>query len=147
MLDFSSIELARSSFSFYTDESSQKDLYRALGMTIRTLDAGPEHKKGAYLHTESELPKAFKIPGNPGHLRQLGGEFLFRASPRVASDVVQTVITFPLASTRPLQLTTYGIQNLTGSQSHECTPASLHTMTDSLAKGVPVEMAYAHRMT
>lgn len=67
----------------YTDPTLQ--LYRALGLTRQTADAGKDEDKGDYLvqsgveQTVFTLKRAAKMPlfHNPGHFFQLGGEFVF----------------------------------------------------------------------
>lgn len=56
------LELTNAIFSIYTDETAHKDLYRALGMTLRTLDGGLEKNKGSYLREVSSVTNFF---GNP----------------------------------------------------------------------------------
>ncbi|RSH81581.1 hypothetical protein EHS25_006203 [Saitozyma podzolica] len=72
----------RCPFKMYTDPTLA--LYRALGLTRQTTDAGPDEEKGDYLvqsgleQTVSTLKRATKMPlRNPGHFLQLGGEFVF----------------------------------------------------------------------
>jgi len=69
-------------FKMFTDPSLM--LYRALGLTRQTGDAGPESEKGDYLiqtpleATMQTLKRATLMPlRNPGHFTQLGGEFIF----------------------------------------------------------------------
>jgi hypothetical protein len=66
----------------YTDPTLQ--LYRTLGLTRQTGDAGPDSDKGDYLiqtaleSTIQTLKRATIMPlRNPGHFTQLGGEFIF----------------------------------------------------------------------
>jgi hypothetical protein len=72
----------RCPFKMYTDPTLA--LYRALGLTRQTTDAGPDEEKGDYLvqsgleQTVSTIKRATKMPlRNPGHFLQLGGEFVF----------------------------------------------------------------------
>jgi hypothetical protein len=65
----------------YTDPSLA--VYRALGLTRKTGDSGPEEEKGDYITqtsmeaTMQTLKRATKMPlRNPGHFTQLGGEFV-----------------------------------------------------------------------
>ncbi len=66
----------------YTDPSLA--VYRALGLTRKTGNAGPDEDKGDYLvqtpleSTIQTLKRATVMPlRNPGHFLQLGGEFVF----------------------------------------------------------------------
>lgn len=67
----------------YTDPTLA--LYRALGLTRQTGDAGKDEDKGDYLvqtameSTVQTIKRATKMPllHNPGHFLQLGGEFIF----------------------------------------------------------------------
>ena len=66
----------------YTDPSLS--LYRALGLTRQTGDAGPDDEAGDYLvqsaleATMSTIKRATQMPlRNPGAFLQLGGEFIF----------------------------------------------------------------------
>ena len=66
----------------YTDPSLK--LYRALGLTRQTGDAGPDDEAGDYLvqtaleATVSTIKRATQMPlRNPGAFLQLGGEFIF----------------------------------------------------------------------
>ncbi|KZT53515.1 hypothetical protein CALCODRAFT_440019 [Calocera cornea HHB12733] len=73
-------ELFQCPFPLYTDPS--RKLYQALGMTLRTLEAGPNSEKPDYVQHGSVggmmmvLKHAMKMPlGNAGDIKQLGGEF------------------------------------------------------------------------
>jgi hypothetical protein len=66
-------------------------LYRALGLTRQTGDAGPDAEAGDYLvqtameATVSTIKRATQMPlRNPGHFTQLGGEFIFDGTLNVA---------------------------------------------------------------
>jgi hypothetical protein len=66
----------------YTDPSLL--LYRALGLTRKTGNAGPDSDKGDYIiqtgleSTVQTIKRATVMPlRNPGHFTQLGGEFIF----------------------------------------------------------------------
>ena len=66
----------------YTDPTLS--VYRALGLTRKTGNAGPDEDKGDYLvqtpleSTLQTLKRATVMPlRNPGHFLQLGGEFVF----------------------------------------------------------------------
>ncbi|KIM84207.1 hypothetical protein PILCRDRAFT_68330 [Piloderma croceum F 1598] len=71
-------------FAVYTDPTHR--VYNALGMTLRTLDTGPESRKGAYAkHGVAQgiamvLLNAIKskmpLLGKGGDVEQLGGEFV-----------------------------------------------------------------------
>lgn len=65
-----------------------RSLYRALGMTLRTLDAGPPNEAGNYIihgplgGLGMVLKNAVKLPlTNAGDIKQLGGEFLLGPGP------------------------------------------------------------------
>lgn len=84
-------ELTHSVFPIYTDESAHKKLYRALGMTLSPLGDRSTMGRGSYLggdlndasttqHATEGTTDQLLMPGNPGHLRQLGGEFVFKAT-------------------------------------------------------------------
>ncbi|KAH9815287.1 hypothetical protein DFH28DRAFT_893343 [Melampsora americana] len=82
----SSSKLTHAVFPIYTDESAHKKLYRALGMTLSPLGEQLKTDRGSYLNGASGVlepnestPDQLVMPGNPGHLRQLGGEFVFKA--------------------------------------------------------------------
>ncbi|WVR07241.1 hypothetical protein IAU60_004282 [Kwoniella sp. DSM 27419] len=82
MLDGYRNKAFRCPFKMYTDPTLA--LYRALGLTRQTADAGAEEDKGDYLvqtamqSTVQTLKRATKMPlRNPGHFTQLGGEFVF----------------------------------------------------------------------
>jgi hypothetical protein len=69
-------------FKMYTDPTLR--LYRTLGLTRQTGDAGLDEDKGDYLvqtameQTVQTLKRATKMPLRvPGHFTQLGGEFVF----------------------------------------------------------------------
>ncbi|ORX36902.1 AhpC/TSA antioxidant enzyme-domain-containing protein [Kockovaella imperatae] len=69
-------------FPMYTDPSLE--LYRALGQTRQSGDAGADEDAGDYLvqsvmqQTVSTVKRATMMPlRNPGHFTQLGGEFIF----------------------------------------------------------------------
>jgi hypothetical protein len=69
----------------YTDPSLA--LYRALGLTRQTGDAGADVDAGSYLvqtpleSTVQTIKRATKMPlRSPGHFLQLGGEFVFEGS-------------------------------------------------------------------
>lgn len=73
-------------FPIFTDPT--RNLYRVLGMTLRTLDAGPRNEAGDYIIHGSlgglgmVLKNAVKMPlGNAGDIKQLGGEFLLGPGP------------------------------------------------------------------
>lgn len=73
-------------FPIFTDPT--RDLYRALGMTIRTLDAGPANEAGDYIihgplgGLGMVLKNAVKMPlADAGDIKQLGGEFLLGPGP------------------------------------------------------------------
>ncbi|KAF7968967.1 hypothetical protein HWV62_28763 [Athelia sp. TMB] len=89
-------------FALYTDPTLQ--VYHALGMTLRTLDGGPEAQRGAYVRhglvggIAMVVVNAVKV-GMPvwkegGDLEQLGGEFVL--GPGCAP--------FPFPSSLPLSL-------------------------------------------
>lgn len=74
----------RSPFALYVDPTLQ--VYRAMGMTLRTLDGGPESEKGQYVKHGTVrgiamvVGNAVKV-GMPvwedgGDIEQLGGEFV-----------------------------------------------------------------------
>lgn len=73
-------------FKMYTDPSLQ--LYRALGLTRQTGNAGPDSEAGSYLvqtpleATVQTIKRATKMPllHSPGHFTQIGGEFVFDGS-------------------------------------------------------------------
>lgn len=72
----------------YTDPSLA--LYRALGLTRQTSDAGADTDAGSYLvqtpleSTVQTIKRATKMPlRSPGHFLQLGGEFIFEGSLKV----------------------------------------------------------------
>lgn len=72
----------------YTDPTLS--LYRALGLTRKTADAGRDEDKGDYLvqtpleSTIQTLKRATVMPlRNPGHFFQLGGEFVFDGALKV----------------------------------------------------------------
>lgn len=92
-------ELFNTPFAVYTDPTLQ--VYRALGMTLQTLDPGPEADRGDYvrpnrsleisteamgmdtaLERETEMPTDL-VSGSEskavcgGDITQLGGEFVF----------------------------------------------------------------------
>ena len=74
----------RCPFKMYTDPTLA--LYRALGLTRQTGDAGPSDEKGDYLvqtaleSTLQTIKRAGIMPlRNPGHFLQLGGEFIFES--------------------------------------------------------------------
>lgn len=69
----------------YTDPSLE--LYRSLGLTRQTGDAGADVDAGSYLvqtpleSTVQTIKRATKMPlRSPGHFLQLGGEFIFDGS-------------------------------------------------------------------
>jgi len=70
----------------YTDPSLQ--LYRALGLTRQTGNAGADSDAGSYLvqtpmeATLQTIKRATKMPllHSPGHFTQIGGEFVFDGS-------------------------------------------------------------------
>jgi hypothetical protein len=70
----------------YTDPSLQ--LYRALGLTRQTGNAGADSDAGSYLvqtsmeATMQTIKRATKMPllHSPGHFTQIGGEFVFDGS-------------------------------------------------------------------
>lgn len=73
-------------FPIFTDPT--RDLYRALGMTIRTLDAGSANEAGDYIihgplgGLGMVLKNAVKMPlADAGDIKQLGGEFLLGPGP------------------------------------------------------------------
>lgn len=73
-------------FPIFTDPT--RNLYRVLGMTLRTLDAGPPKEAGDYIIHGSlgglgmVLRNAVKLPlANAGDIKQLGGEFLLGPGP------------------------------------------------------------------
>ena len=73
-------------FPIFTDPT--RNLYRVLGMTRRTLDAGPPNEAGDYIihgplgGLSMVLRNAVKMPlGNAGDIKQLGGEFLLGPGP------------------------------------------------------------------
>ncbi|CAE6393917.1 unnamed protein product [Rhizoctonia solani] len=68
-------------YEMYTDPD--RELYSALGMTLRTTDAGSDDEKGSYVKhgtftgTMLVLKRALKMPlANAGDIKQLGGEFI-----------------------------------------------------------------------
>ncbi|QRV74974.1 AhpC/TSA antioxidant enzyme [Ceratobasidium sp. AG-Ba] len=68
-------------YEMYTDPSRQ--LYKVLGMHLRTNDGGSEEEKGSYVRhgtftgTLMVLKNALKMPlANAGDIKQLGGEFI-----------------------------------------------------------------------
>lgn len=72
----------------YTDPTLE--LYRALGLTRQTGDAGADADAGTYLvqtpleSTVQTIKRATKMPlRSPGHFLQLGGEFVFEGSLKV----------------------------------------------------------------
>ena len=73
-------------FKMYTDPSLR--LYRALGLTRQTGNAGPDSEAGSYLvqtpmeATMQTIKRATKMPllHSPGHFTQIGGEFVFDGS-------------------------------------------------------------------
>lgn len=76
-------------YKMYTDPTLA--LYRALGLTRQTGDAGPDSEKGEYLvqtaleSTVQTLKRATVMPlRNPGHFLQLGGEFVFNGTLEVS---------------------------------------------------------------
>ncbi|KZP31752.1 hypothetical protein FIBSPDRAFT_724158, partial [Athelia psychrophila] len=77
-------KIFRTSFALYTDPTLK--VYNTLGMTLRTLDAGPESQRGAYVRhglvggITMVVVNAVKV-GMPvwkegGDIEQLGGEFV-----------------------------------------------------------------------
>ncbi|KAK4687207.1 hypothetical protein P7C73_g2911, partial [Tremellales sp. Uapishka_1] len=82
MLDGYKNKAFKCPFKMYTDPSLR--LYRALGLTRQTGDAGADEDKGEYLvqtameATVQTIKRATKMPLRaPGHFTQLGGEFVF----------------------------------------------------------------------
>jgi hypothetical protein len=76
-------------FKMYTDPTLS--VYRALGLTRQTADAGPDSEAGEYLiqtnleATVATLKRATQMPlRNPGHFTQLGGEFVFNGTLNVS---------------------------------------------------------------
>ncbi|ORY32615.1 AhpC/TSA antioxidant enzyme-domain-containing protein, partial [Naematelia encephala] len=76
-------------FKMYTDPTLA--LYRKLGLTRQTGNAGPDTDKGAYLiqtpleSTIQTIKRATQMPlRNPGHFTQLGGEFIFDSTLQVS---------------------------------------------------------------
>jgi hypothetical protein len=73
-------------FKMYTDPSLE--LYRALGLTRQTGNAGPDSEAGSYLvqtpleATMQTIKRATQMPllHSPGHFTQIGGEFVFDGS-------------------------------------------------------------------
>lgn len=73
-----------SPFPFYVDP--KLELYRAMGMTLQTLDTGPEKQKGGYVKhgavlgtlgvVKRALANGMPVTKNGGNLSQLGGEFV-----------------------------------------------------------------------
>lgn len=61
-------------------------MYKALGMTLRTLDAGPESEKGGYIRhglvggitmvVKNVIKSKMPVWGKAGDPEQLGGEFV-----------------------------------------------------------------------
>ena len=73
----------------YTDPTLS--IYRALGLTRQTGNAGPDSEAGDYLvqtamqATMATLKRATQMPlANPGHFTQLGGEFIFNGTLNVS---------------------------------------------------------------
>ncbi|TDL16467.1 hypothetical protein BD410DRAFT_698765, partial [Rickenella mellea] len=77
-------KLLRSRIPLYTDPTLA--IHRALGMTLRTTDAGPEHARGDYIAhgvvggiarmLSSALPGKMSFRHKSGDVTQLGGEFV-----------------------------------------------------------------------
>ena len=71
-------------FALYTDPGLR--VYRALGMTLRTTDGGPEHARGAYVRhgllggiamvVRNALRVGMPVWEKGGNTAQLGGEFV-----------------------------------------------------------------------
>jgi hypothetical protein len=79
-------KIFKCTFPIFTDPT--RKLYCALGMTLRTLDAGPKDEAGDYIiHGPLEglgmvLKNAVKMPlAKGGDTKQLGGEFLLGPGP------------------------------------------------------------------
>jgi len=72
------------SIPLYTDPS--RTLYRTLGMTLRTMDPGPETEKGSYVRhgqlggigmvVKNAIKARMPITAKGGDVKQLGGEFI-----------------------------------------------------------------------
>jgi hypothetical protein len=79
-----SAEIFHTPFEVYTDPTLQ--LYTALGMTRRTLDAGPEEERGEYIRhglmsgvamvVMNALKAGMPVWEKGGDISQLGGEFI-----------------------------------------------------------------------
>lgn len=74
-------DVFRCPYALYTDPSLR--LYNALGMNLKTFDAGAEEEKGDYIvhgpmgGVGMVLKNAMKMPiGKAGDMKQLGGEFV-----------------------------------------------------------------------
>lgn len=85
-------------FPIYTDPTLH--LYRALGLTRQTGDAGLDSDAGDYLvqttmeATMATIKRATQMPlRNPGHFTQLGGEFVF-------DGTLNTIYTHRMTTTR-----------------------------------------------
>ncbi|KAG0145285.1 hypothetical protein CROQUDRAFT_723512 [Cronartium quercuum f. sp. fusiforme G11] len=105
-------------YPIYSDASASNKLYRALGMTRRSIESGPEASKGDYLNHLSPLQlmkygikNCLRLPAfiSSGDLKQLGGELIFEPVPvRKTSRVAFKVMALPDPTnsvSRPLQET------------------------------------------
>jgi len=80
----SAVEIFRTPFSIYIDSTHR--VYKALGMTLRTLDPGPDSKRGGYVRhglvggismvVKNAIKTKMPVWNNGGDIEQLGGEFV-----------------------------------------------------------------------
>lgn len=78
------VEIFRTPFAVYIDPTHR--VYKALGMTLRTSDPGPESEKGGYVRhgsvggitmvVKNAIKAKMPVWGKAGDAEQLGGEFV-----------------------------------------------------------------------
>ncbi|ORY54367.1 hypothetical protein BCR35DRAFT_310361 [Leucosporidium creatinivorum] len=89
-------------FPLYVDQ--KRAIYKALGMTLKSLSAGREKDKGSYItksmlgNVVSSTASGLVMRANPGSQRQLGGEFVFTAED--GNDTIKCTYASRMNSTR-----------------------------------------------
>ncbi|MBW0484722.1 hypothetical protein O181_024437 [Austropuccinia psidii MF-1] len=123
-------EITATRFEVYSDETNRKELYHALGMTLRTLDTFP---------INPAPPTGLGIRGNAEFSKhQLGGEFVFEAVSRHQKSDMAPELRQPL---RPEQQAT--VYSSTPSLSDSSSESSKSLDFDERCT---IQMTYAHRM-
>ncbi|KAK4048500.1 hypothetical protein OIV83_004668 [Microbotryomycetes sp. JL201] len=78
-------------FPLYVDR--KRTLYKALGMTLKTLNPGKEKDKGSYVEISmgqnivASLKSTVAMRGYPGKQAQLGGEFVFTVNESESDEI------------------------------------------------------------